>query len=668
MKTVKFNLKNLVLPVFFFSTFILLTGCPMEDEEELLSLSSSKQITAFSIATPASTGVINESAKTVVVDVPAGTNVTALKPSITVSDKANVNPGLGVATNFTNPVQYTVIAEDGSTATYTVTVNKAGGGSTNEAQELKSPISENLTIKDLGLPIDYIVKSNVTINNNAIVTIEPGVCIAFERTNGYIEVRAGATVKMNGTAAKPIQFRGSGATSGTEKGSWGYIDIGTNSDNILEYVEFINGGSSSNNGALRITGSGTASISNCKITGSLGQGINTSSSATIKKFRNNTVTGCAKEPVYLGHVSQAADFDISSDLKGNTNDYVSLNNGFIEDDDLTLNPSTVPYSLSTYIIVRRILTIKEGVVFYMNPDTYIDVDEIGCVKMLGTAAKPIKFMPPANNTEPGSWHYIRISTNNDNILENVEIYYGGKNTSWGSLIINSGTASIKNCSIIGSKNNGLYVLHNSNIKSFTGNKITKCGNSPVYLTTVENACGFDKTSDLTGNNDDYITIHGGTVKNADVTTNETTVPYYLDVDIDVQKTWTINDAVVYMGGSTDLSTLYSGRIIAKNVNFTRLPNQGYYWSSIVLSGDNSSSFTGCTFEYGGSYNNYGIINIDYTAEHVFNNCTIRNTNQYGVRIGYAGSTNKVKVTNVKFSNCVKGNVYDASSGLVFTSF
>jgi hypothetical protein len=91
--------------------------------------SSSKAITsfAFNALSPAVTATINEAAKTITATVPAGTNRTALVPTIAVSAKANVSPASGEAKDFTGPVVYTVTAEDGSTVTYTVTVSLATG-------------------------------------------------------------------------------------------------------------------------------------------------------------------------------------------------------------------------------------------------------------------------------------------------------------------------------------------------------------------------------------------------------------------------------------------------------------------------------------------------------------------------------------------------------------
>ncbi|NLI93675.1 MAG: hypothetical protein GX434_16230 [Peptococcaceae bacterium] len=89
------------------------------------ALSSAKAITQFRFAglSPAINGTITEATHTITALVPAGTDLTALVPTITVSAKATVSPSSGAATNFTGPVTYTVTAENGTTQTYTVTVS-----------------------------------------------------------------------------------------------------------------------------------------------------------------------------------------------------------------------------------------------------------------------------------------------------------------------------------------------------------------------------------------------------------------------------------------------------------------------------------------------------------------------------------------------------------------
>ena len=96
--------------------------------------SAAKTITAFVFngLTPAVTGVIDATAKTISAAVPAGTDVTKLVPTITLSDKATVSPASGVAQDFGKAVTYTVTAEDGSTQAYvaTVTVDKPANNGT----------------------------------------------------------------------------------------------------------------------------------------------------------------------------------------------------------------------------------------------------------------------------------------------------------------------------------------------------------------------------------------------------------------------------------------------------------------------------------------------------------------------------------------------------------
>ena len=100
------------------------------------------------------------------------------------------------------------------------------------------------------------------------------------------------------------------------------MDINTNSDNVFEYVDFINGGSNTGYGVVDIGASAKLSMSNCKISGSLGRGLSTASSSVIGAFANNLIEGCDKEPVLLGSLSQAGKFDETSALGNNTDKIV----------------------------------------------------------------------------------------------------------------------------------------------------------------------------------------------------------------------------------------------------------------------------------------------------------------------------------------------------------
>lgn len=101
--------------------------CSDDDGENTDPKDDNKSITAFTFAglDPAVIAAIDETAKTITATVPAGTNVTSLIPTVTVAETATVTPASGAAQDFTNPITYTVTAEDDSQQTYTVTVTVA---------------------------------------------------------------------------------------------------------------------------------------------------------------------------------------------------------------------------------------------------------------------------------------------------------------------------------------------------------------------------------------------------------------------------------------------------------------------------------------------------------------------------------------------------------------
>ena len=91
---------------------------------ETANQSSDKSITSFVFSglTPKVDGVIDNINYAINLTVSSDTDVTSLTPTISVSGNATVSPLSGVAPDFTNPVIYSVTAQDGSTQNYTVTV------------------------------------------------------------------------------------------------------------------------------------------------------------------------------------------------------------------------------------------------------------------------------------------------------------------------------------------------------------------------------------------------------------------------------------------------------------------------------------------------------------------------------------------------------------------
>ncbi len=99
-----------------------------------------KSILSFRFDALDESGVIDQIARAISFLLPAETDVTQLVPTIEVSEGATVEPASGVAQDFSNPVTYTVTAQNGTTAVYMVTVDLEGGN--------MEPTGKTVLIKD----------------------------------------------------------------------------------------------------------------------------------------------------------------------------------------------------------------------------------------------------------------------------------------------------------------------------------------------------------------------------------------------------------------------------------------------------------------------------------------------------------------------------------------
>lgn len=129
MKTIDKPWRSSIRIGMLFLILVTLSQCGKDDEPELQAKKSDKQITSFvflltnnAIANNV-VAIIDEENKTITSNMPAGTDVTGLLPDVEIPVNATVTPS--AAQDFTNPVVYTVTAEDGSKVAYTADVKVA---------------------------------------------------------------------------------------------------------------------------------------------------------------------------------------------------------------------------------------------------------------------------------------------------------------------------------------------------------------------------------------------------------------------------------------------------------------------------------------------------------------------------------------------------------------
>lgn len=132
---------------------------------------SSKEISYFEFSSIQSIGIIDKSNKTILVRVPSYTNVNSLTPNIVISSGATISPASQVAQDFSNPVNYTVTAEDGSTQTFSVSVVKEAGVN-------YTLISTCEELSGMALDGNYRLANNIDCSNLSFSPIGGGL-------NGY---------------------------------------------------------------------------------------------------------------------------------------------------------------------------------------------------------------------------------------------------------------------------------------------------------------------------------------------------------------------------------------------------------------------------------------------------------------------------------------------------
>ncbi|WP_299800955.1 PKD domain-containing protein [uncultured Maribacter sp.] len=130
-------------------------------------------ITSFSVTGQEGSGIIDDSANAVLLTVVAGTDVSTLTPVIGVSAEASINPNSGVERDFTNPVNYTVTAQDGTEKIWTVIVTVQDD---NENPEISCPndISISNETGQCGALVNYTLPVGIDNVPGAITVLTEG--------------------------------------------------------------------------------------------------------------------------------------------------------------------------------------------------------------------------------------------------------------------------------------------------------------------------------------------------------------------------------------------------------------------------------------------------------------------------------------------------------------
>ena len=195
---------------------------------------------------------INEATNTITARLPFGTDLTALTPTIVVSDRATVTPPSGVANDFSDTVTYIVTAEDGTTQPYEVIITLSEPDAASKLV-LSQPIW-NLSQSGAGVPTFFtpdgergIAYGNnrvyVTNNNDKILILNPATgaqegLLNTENLEGGSPKIADVDVSSDGSilACNSVEFTSDGGGEATTFKIYKWSDEDAEPEEFITYT------------------------------------------------------------------------------------------------------------------------------------------------------------------------------------------------------------------------------------------------------------------------------------------------------------------------------------------------------------------------------------------------------------------------------------------------
>ncbi len=594
----------------------------------------------------------------------------------------------------TGPVAVTIKGKSVNGPTFTILTGDAS--LCNQIEIIEDTIWEDV---EAGDAVDYVVQCAISVKGNALLTIRPGVIIAFEGAESGIFATEGGGIKAIGTEADPIKLQG----TSENKGVWKGIYFASNHpENRLENVSISHAGrtasgQSGEKGAVQLTrgDESGAAIVNCSITDNDGFGIYVTDEADLDDFSGNTITDNEGSPIGL-YFNQLGILDGDSDYRGNGKDYVEIRQNDIEDEDVAMAMLNVPYRFveSKKYNVNRALTISPGSVleftngsgFRLGEQAADCITTTGSLNATGTAQDHIIFKGIVEGK--GTWLGLGFNSSSpNNKLIYCDISGGGSDKIYNGSQFSANIAlqcesrvSIQQTSITDSGAFGIYMDDpDAKLEDFEENALINNELAPILLHLPQVDQLDTASSYAEGNGRAYIQVFGRAVKDADLTLAKLEVPYRIAQDEDGRVTYVERALTILPGVIMEFET--AAGIILGNPSFDCTPLTGSLnaegsaeepiifkgvtdgqgtWRGI---GINSSAATNllkyCEISGGGAsqmYNAGGQGNIVIHCQGALNleNSTIKDSGSWGIDFVQGG--NSLTDTNNTFVNNADGNI------------
>jgi hypothetical protein len=562
-------------------------------------------------------------------------------------------------------------------------------------------ITENTTWEDLvpGNEIDYVVQCEISVKGNALLTIAPGVIIAFEGEDSGIFTSEGGGLKAIGTSTDAIRFLG----TSENKGVWKGIYFGsTHPENRLENVMVMHAGRSASGqsgekGAVQLSrgADSSAGIVNCTISDNDGYGLFITDKSDLEEFSGNTISNNEDAPVAL-FFNQMGTLDASSNYQGISKNYIEVRENEIEDDVVNMPLLNIPYRFveskkyniknALNIAAGNTLEFSNGAGFRLGEQSSDCANTSGSLNATGTINSPITF----KGATPGEGTWLGIGFNSaspNNNLVYCSIIGGGSDRIYNAsdfaanitLQCNS-RVTIQNSTISDSGGFGIYMLdEDAELEGFEENTLENNELAPLWMHLPQVDQLDAATSYAEGNGRPYIQVQGDAITEADLTIKKLEVPYRIETEESGRETYVERAITIEAGAILEFET--GAGMVLGSPGVDCIPTTGSMnaqgtaeepiifrgategqgtWLGIGINSSTSANrFTYCEISGGGSkqmYNAGGQGNIVMTcgANLILENSTVENSGGWGV--DFVQGSNSLSQSGNTFTNNASGDI------------
>lgn len=337
---------------------------------------------------------------------------------------------------------------------------------------------------------------------------------------------------------------------------------------------------------------------------------------------------------------------------------------------------TTPTTLSGVISVcgdidlEAAVTIEAGTVLNMCAGASLRVNATGSISCQGTATSPV--IIKGETSSPAYWDGIRISSNNpNNQFQYTTISDAGGlwDFSYAAVYVyNQAQLGMSNSTISNSSSDGLYMKTSSTLNNFSSNTFSNNGSFGLNI-SARQVGSLDANSIYnSGNTNAFINVREATVSTAQ-TWLDLNTPYLFNGDTHISAPVTIEaGANLNFEAASSIVVKPSGSLTAIGtaslpITFAGRFNSPGYWRSIRFESNNpNNKLAYATVMDGGNYwgDSYSSVNVQSSSRLEINNCTITNSNSWGMYVNSSTTiiTNGATVTDatgVLANNTMNGN-------------